>query len=320
MAIKRQSLGKGLDALLSTSNKSSKKKEEQLNKTNQTKVEKSIELTEKTKLQKDLKTQDDFERIHFISTLKLQRGKYQPRVGMNEDKLTNLSASIKTQGIIQPLVIRKILNSDHFEIVAGERRWQAAKIAGLKNVPCLIKEENDEKIATISLIENIQREDLNAIEQAQAINKLINEFNLTHEKIAISLGKSRAFVSNTLRLLTLTLEVQKLLELGDIDMGHARALLGVIKNRQLEIALLVIEKKLSVRETEKLVNGLNEKKSEKSISKKEKSHLILDLEKDLSKNLGLTVTMQEKTKNKGVISINYKSKEELEALLEKINK
>lgn len=194
-----------------------------------------------------------------IGVSSLQPGKYQPRKNFNQDSLCELAQSIKTQGIIQPLVIRKIKDSK-YEIIAGERRWRAAQIAGLSKVPAIIKDIADEAAMAIGLIENMQREDLNAIDLALGIDRLINEFRLTHQHIADTLGKSRAAVSNTLRLLQLEAGLQQFVKEGSLDMGHARCLLSLPEGKRLEVAKLIMAKKLSVRATEELVKQMLEQR------------------------------------------------------------
>jgi len=182
----------------------------------------------------------------------LQRGVYQPRLDFSEESLAELAASIKQQGVIQPIVVREI-SAKQFEIIAGERRWRAAQIAGLSDVPVIVRDVNDEAALAMALIENIQREDLNALEEARALKRLQQEFSLTHEEVAQAVGKSRAMVSNLLRLLDLHVDVKTMLERGDIEMGHARALLALSLAKQKEVALLIKDKAWSVRQTEQYI-------------------------------------------------------------------
>lgn len=245
----------------------------------------------------------------------LQRGKYQPRTDMDPEALTELAESIKSQGIIQPIVVRP-LAVNKYEIVAGERRWRAAQIAGLSEVPVLVKEIPDDAAIAMSLIENIQRENLNAIEEANALKRLMDEFQLTHEEVAEVVGKSRTTITNTLRLLHLVLEVKKMLEHGDLEMGHARAILTLESHEQLEAAYTVVEKKLSVRETENLARRIKE-------GIKPKQTQVMDpdvrrLQEELSEKLGTKVQIQHTAKGKGKLIIHYHSLNALDGILEKI--
>lgn len=242
----------------------------------------------------------------------IQRGKYQPRRGMDPDALEDLASSIRAQGVIQPIVVRRIENGQ-FEIVAGERRWRAAQLAGLYEIPALIKEIPDEAAVAIALIENIQRENLNAIEEAMALQRLIDEFSMTHQQVAESVGKSRATVTNLLRLLSLIDEVKTMLEHGDLEMGHARALLVLPEAQQIEAAQVIVNKGLSVRETEELVRRMQLPMlpdMPKSIDPD-----IRRLQDDLAERLRLSVTIQSNPKGKGKVIIRYSDLSELDAIL-----
>jgi ParB family transcriptional regulator, chromosome partitioning protein len=211
------------------------------------------------------------EKTHEVQTLPIefmQRGKYQPRKDMDPEKLKELSDSIAAQGIIQPIIVRKIA-PDKYEIIAGERRWRAAQLAGLIEVPVLVKDIDDKSVMAVALIENIQREDLNALEEAEALHRLLDEFELTHQQIAESVGKSRTTITNLLRLLDLASEVKTMMSRGQLEMGHARALLGLEEVKQIEIAHKAIKQNLSVRAVEKLVREQNEEKS--AVIKKSRS-------------------------------------------------
>jgi ParB family chromosome partitioning protein len=243
----------------------------------------------------------------------LQPGQYQPRKKIAEAALQDLAESIKAQGIIQPLVVRQV--GKNYEIVAGERRWRAAQLAGLHNVPVIIQNLSDENTLAISLIENIQREDLNAIEEAQAIQKLANKFNLTHEKVASLIGKSRTTVTNLLRLLELHPEVKKFLEDEQIEMGHGRALLALSPELQLLAAKVIIAKSLSVRATEELVKDFT--KPEKSTKKAKTDPDILNFTKMLADTLNAKVKIQHSQKGSGKLVIQYNSVDELEGIIEK---
>jgi len=251
----------------------------------------------------------------------LQPGKYQPRSFMDTESIQELSESIKEQGVMQPIIVRKVDGKDDlkFEIVAGERRMRAAKLAGLETVPVIIRDISDESAAIMALIENIQREDLNPIEEAQGVRRLLDEFGLTHEQASKAIGRSRSATSNILRLLNLAMPVQKMLLAGDIDMGHARALLSLSAAEQIQIANLVVAKRLSVRETEKLVqNGLNEPDNTKVNSKKEKSRDLLRLEEALSDRLGTSVRILSAKGQKGKVELPYHDWEQLQGILQRM--
>jgi len=243
----------------------------------------------------------------------LKTGKYQPRSHMNQIALNELAESIKTQGIMQPIVVRAV-GDKRYEIVAGERRWRAAKIANLTEVPILIKDIADESALAMALIENIQREDLNSIEEAKGIQRLIDEFGMTHESASHILGKSRTTVTNLLRLLNLSEHVQKALLEGRIEMGHARAMLSLPGSDQVMLCQKVINNKLSVREVESLIT---QKKPTKSI-KKQKMADIVNLETNLSDKLGTSVQISHKLNGSGSLKINYNNLDQLDFILKKI--
>ena len=248
----------------------------------------------------------------------LQRGQYQPRRDFNKESLQELADSITAQGIIQPIVVRGLPRSEKFEIIAGERRWRAAQLAGLKDVPVVIKDVPDKTVMCIALIENIQREDLNPLEEAEALVRLIEEFDMTHETIAEAVGRSRSAVTNLLRLLELNIKVKEFVEARKIDMGHARALLALASNEQVAAAEIIIKQGLSVRATEKLVKkvlGDSQQEKEKQVSKDPN---IQSLENDLSEKMGATVTIKQYDKGKGVLQINYHSLNELDGILKRI--
>ena len=243
-------------------------------------------------------------------------GQFQPRKKMFRNTLEELSESIKQQGVLQPLVVRRQATGQ-FEIVVGERRWRAAQMAGLKTVPVVIKDLSNEDTAKIALIENLQREDLNAMDQARGLLRLQREFNLSQEALAGSVGKSRTSVTNLLRLLNLSIEVQDLLESGKIDMGHARAILGLPDDKQLSLAQEVVEKSLSVRETERLVSS---KKTNSTTSKPGvlKDPNTLSLERQISETLGAKVEIKHNKKGRGRLIVNFKNLDVLQGILEKI--
>ena len=245
----------------------------------------------------------------------LKTGKYQPRSHMNQIALNELAESIKPQGIMQPIVVRAVVGEKKYEIVAGERRWRAAKLANLTEVPILIKHIPDESALAMALIENIQREDLNSIEEARGIQRLIDEFGMTHESASHILGKSRTTVTNLLRLLNLSEHVQKALLEGRIEMGHARAMLSLSASEQVMICQKVISNNLSVRDVEALITQTNPTK--KNV-KTQKTTDILNLETNLSDKLGASVKISHKTNGSGVLKINYSDLDELDSILKKI--
>ncbi|WP_285163777.1 ParB/RepB/Spo0J family partition protein [Shewanella goraebulensis] len=297
MTLKKRGLGKGLDALLSNSNAASRK-------------------TELTQTEAEVIQAPKEDGLLMLDLDLLQSGKYQPRKDMSPEALEELAESIKSQGVIQPIVVRKI-DAEKYEIIAGERRWRASQIAQLDKVPCIVKQVPDESAVAIALIENIQREDLNAMEEAIALQRLLEEFELTHQQTADAVGKSRASVSNLLRLNSLNEPVKRLLEYGDIDMGHARALLAIEGEEQTNLARLVASKEMTVRETERLVNkALN---PTKEAEKPTKDHDVTRLEQQLIEKLGAKVAINHGSKGKGKIVINYQDLAELDGILSKIH-
>ena len=246
----------------------------------------------------------------------LVTGKYQPRTHMDETALKELAESIKAQGIMQPIVVR-YLDNKRYEIIAGERRWRAAKIANLDEVPILIKNIPDESALAMALIENIQREDLNAIEEAKGIQRLIDEFGITHESASELLGKSRTTITNLLRLLSLSQHVQNALLDGKIEMGHARAIIPLSSSEQVMICQKIISQKLSVREVEALIGN---KPSAKVKIRENKSSDILSLENDLSDKLGTSVKISHKKNGTGALKINYSNLDQLDSIIKKLNK
>ena len=257
--------------------------------------------------------------LQTLSISDLKPGKYQPRSIMQEEALHALSQSILKQGVMQPIIVRPIGNNQ-YEIIAGERRWRAAKLANLNEVPVIIKNIPDESALAMALIENIQREDLNPLEEAIGIKRLIDEFNMTHEEAADAVGKSRVTVSNLLRLLTLTKPVQDRLLSGKIDMGHARALIGLEGSQQIMLCEEVIQKNLSVREVEALVKNLqNSYKTDKPISSTKKTNAdVRQLEESLAETLGASVTIDAKKNGSGVLKVHYRNLEQLDEILKKI--
>lgn len=246
----------------------------------------------------------------------LQPGKYQPRGEMEEAPLNELAQSIKKQGLLQPLLVRE-LSSGCYEIIAGERRWRACQIAGLTEVPVILKQVDDETAMAMALVENLQREDLNAMDQARAMHRLTTEFALTHQQVADLLCKSRTAVSNFLRLLSLSAAVKKLLELGDLDMGHARALLMLEEEQQSQVALLIIAKNLSVRETEKLVERVKSGKNQEQ-PQEEPSPLYQDKLSTLAQQLQTQVKLKHGKAGKGSLVIHYENTISLQKIIEQL--
>lgn len=265
---------------------------------------------------------DDVSRETFVNINEIEPNKEQPRRRFDEDSLLELAESIKQYGIVQPLILQK--RNEIFEIVAGERRWRAARIAGLKKVPAIIKNYSEREVLEIALIENIQREDLNPIEEAYAYKKLIEEFELKQDEVADRVSKSRVAITNSLRLLKLGENVQQMLIDELITSGHARALLAVTDRKaQDELAMQVLDQKLSVRDTEKLVKNTQkgkktepEKKVDSNDKKKVEKLVLKELEDKMTEALGTKVMISKKNKNKGVITMEYYSQEDLERLTE----
>ncbi|HJV73108.1 MAG TPA: ParB/RepB/Spo0J family partition protein [Noviherbaspirillum sp.] len=256
-----------------------------------------------------------------LNITQMQAGKYQPRTRMDEGALNELAASIKAQGLMQPILVRPVLHNgpDKYEIIAGERRFRAAQLAGLSEVPVLVKDVDDQAAAAMALIENIQREDLNPLEEAQGIHRLITDFDFTHEQAAGAVGRSRSAVSNLLRLLNLAKPVQTMLMAGDIDMGHARALLATDAATQITLANQVVAKRMSVREAEKLVaRATTEQATGKPRAGKEKSRDIARLEEELSDALATQVAIKLGAKNKGQLIIDFANLDALDDLIAKL--
>jgi ParB family chromosome partitioning protein len=291
MSARKRGLGRGLDALLATSQSSSQKDRESA----------SVDASQSE--------------LSKLPIEYLVPGKYQPRKDMSPEALEELASSIRAQGVIQPIVVRKV-DENRFEIIAGERRWRASQLAQLDEVPCLVKDVPDEAAVAIALIENIQREDLNAMEEAQALDRLMHEFALTHQEVAEAVGKSRTTVTNLLRLNNLNDDVKLLVEHGDIEMGHARALLALEGDDQSQAAQVVSGKGLTVRDTEKLVKKLLEPakpKKEKSIDPD-----VQNLMTRLSENLGAPVSIDHNAKGKGKLVISFSDLQQLDGILSKI--
>ncbi|MGL5707869.1 ParB/RepB/Spo0J family partition protein [Aeromonas veronii] len=294
MTPKKRGLGKGLDALLSTSTAARQKQV-----MSDQRTEQAMLPAHQTELRK-------------LPVEWLQSGKYQPRKDMSQDALEELANSIRAQGVIQPIVVRP-LGEQSFEIIAGERRWRASQLARLEVVPCIVKDVPDEAAVAIALIENIQREDLNAIEEAVALQRLLTEFELTHQQVAEAVGKSRTTVTNLLRLNQLNDDVKRFVEHGDLDMGHARALLALSGQAQSELAKLVAQKGLTVRDTEKLVQKALE--PAKARVEPARDPQIGYLERQLAEKIGNQVQLQPGKRDSGKLVISYENLSDLDRIL-----
>jgi ParB family chromosome partitioning protein len=300
MSAKKRGLGRGLDALLGAGSANAKNREAQATTAaTQTTVNQDGDLR---KLPIDM----------------IQRGKYQPRRDIHPEALEELAQSIKAQGVMQPIVVRPI-GVDKYEIIAGERRWRATQLAGLDIIPALVRQVPDEAAIAMALIENIQREDLNAMEEAMALSRLQQEFELTHQQVAEAVGKSRTTVTNLLRLMSLRDDVQRMLEHGDLEMGHARALLGLPAEHQSQAASTVVTKGLSVRQAEALVRSLlSQLESPKTKTKENTDPDIKHLQDQLSEKIGVPVSIQHGAKGKGKLVLKYNNLNELDGILSHI--
>jgi ParB family chromosome partitioning protein len=254
------------------------------------------------------------ETLASIETTRIRPGRYQPRTHMDEQALAELAQSIRAQGLLQPVVVRPV--GGGYELIAGERRWRAAQIAGLAQVPAVVREVPDDAALVMALIENIQREDLNPMEEAAGVQRLIDEFKMTHEQAADAVGRSRSATTNLLRLLKLARPVQDMLMRGAIEMGHARALLALDAARQIELGTRIGAKQLSVRETEALVQRLL--RSPAARRRKKSDRDLARLEDELSERLGTTVEIRTARKGRGKLVLHYSSLDHLEALLKRL--
>ena len=295
----KKKLGKGLDALLSVGS-----------------TETMASLLGRPKNRPASISVDQDGDLKHVPIDLIQRGKYQPRTNMHEEALQELANSIKVQGVMQPIIIRPI-SSDRYEIIAGERRWRASQIVGLDTIPAMIKPVGDEAAIAMSLIENIQRENLNPIEEAMALKRLQDEFELTQQQVADAVGKSRTSVTNLIRLIGLSIDVRRMLEHGDLEMGHARALLSLPDIQQSEAARTVVGRGLSVRQTESLVRRLIAGGGEARASKLVDPD-IKNLEENLAEKLGAQVMIQHTAKGKGRLVLKYNSLDELDGILSHI--
>ncbi|MDX1432006.1 MAG: ParB/RepB/Spo0J family partition protein [Gammaproteobacteria bacterium] len=248
----------------------------------------------------------------------IRKGRYQPRIDIAPEALEELAQSIRARGVVQPIVVRADADGEHYEIVAGERRWRAAQLAGLGEIPAVVRDVADDEALAIALIENIQREDLNAIEEANALKRLVEEFGLTHQEVADAIGRSRAAVSNLLRLLELDADVRGALERGELDMGQARALLGLGGDLQLRAAREVIAKGLTARQTEQLVRRLKEPQAAPGGKRRAEDPDVRRLSEELGERIGARVQIQQGGSGKGRLVIHYASLDELDGILERI--
>lgn len=263
----------------------------------------------------DMETVRDADTLRSLKVGQLQPGKYQPRTHMDQESLASLADSIKAQGIMQPIVVR-LLGDEHYEIIAGERRWRAAQLAGLEEVPVLVREIADEAALAMALIENIQRENLNPLEESNGIKRLIEEFSMTHEAAAQAVGRSRSAVTNLLRLQNLHGNVQEMLMIGKLDMGHARALLTLPEVKQITVAEHIAQKSLSVREAERLVKQMlsaPKDKPEKTVDRD-----VLALQEEVSQSLGAQVEIKPSKKGAGFVKIHYANLDQLDDFLKRL--
>ncbi len=294
MSKKKRGLGKGLDALLTSARAQAVSTEENRDEAP------SVPAQQASELQR-------------LPIEWLQPGQYQPRKDMHNEALEELAASIKAQGLMQPIVVRPVAGPNRYEIIAGERRWRACQLAGMDKIPVLVREVNDSAAIAMALIENIQREDLNPMEEANALYRLQHEFELTQQEVADAVGKNRATVANILRLMNLNSDVKTLLERGDIEMGHARALLGLSGGQQSEAAAQVVARALTVRQTEALVRDIQQGKAKPAPARPNPD--IQRLEKLLGDRLGANVAISHSQKGKGKLVISYSSLDELDGIL-----
>lgn len=262
-------------------------------------------------------THDGAERVRLLPVDRIRRGSYQPRQHFDQTALRELADSLSQQGMIQPVLVRPL--ADGYEIVAGERRWRAAQLAGMHDIPAIVRELDDQSVAAVSLIENIQRKDLNPMEEAEALSRLQHEFGMTHQAVAEAVGRSRTAVSNLMRLLDLHDEVKLMLARGDIDMGHARALLALARKDQPEVARKVHRQDLSVRATEKLVKGIMEGRSSQPTNTTTDPD-ILSLQQRIGETLGAPVVIKHRAGGRGKLEISYTSLDELDGILAHIEK
>lgn len=313
--MKKKKLGKGLDALLGSALKKTLVEETTSPEVVAEAIAAAPVVTVQDKIPKD-------GQLVKLPIEWLQRGKYQPRRDMDADALEELANSIKAQGVMQPIVVRPVVNESNsiirYEIIAGERRWRATQLAGHDTIPAVVRDVGDDAAIAMALIENIQRENLNPMEEAVALQRLKEQYDLTHQEVADAVGKSRVTVTNLLRLMSLTDEVRRMLERGDLEMGHARALLGLTENAQRDAANNVVNKGLSVRQTEALVRNLHQQAEQQKEGKVVEIKMDPDirrLQDDLSEKIGVPVLVQHSAKGKGKLVLKYNSLDELDGIL-----
>ena len=311
MAAKKRGLGRGLDALLGSAARAAPQAVTETAHATAPPELKAVPVAESAP---EVPAADGVLRMLPVDII--QRGKYQPRMDMHQESLQDLADSISAQGVVQPIVVRSI-GEGRYEIIAGERRWRASQLAGLHEIPAVVREVEDREAIAIALIENIQREDLNPLEEARALERLIREFEITHEQAAEAVGRSRAAVSNLLRLLDLEDAVKEMVEQGKLEMGHARALLALRGAQQVEAARKVVNRGLTVRATEGLVKSLQRPPPVKPAVVKKDAN-IQHLETDLSDKLGASVAIRQGRGGKGKLEISYNSLDELDGILEHI--
>jgi len=297
---KRKGLGRGLDALLGGAGDASSSPAETI------KAATEVIVNSPEKLNVDGTLQE-------LPVEFMQRGKYQPRRDMHPDALEELAESIKSQGVMQPIVVRPLAKPNSYEIIAGERRWRATQLAGLDKIPAVIRDVPDETAIAMALIENIQREDLNPIEESLALKRLQDEFELTQQEVADAVGKSRTAVTNLLRLLNLAEEVRTLLEHGDLEMGHARCLLTLPESQQKQLARVIVSKSLSVRQAEALVRKTQQET--KKVAPEKVDPDLQKLEESLGEKIGVPVAIQHSAKGKGKLVLKYNNLDELDGIL-----
>ncbi|HNN87794.1 MAG TPA: ParB/RepB/Spo0J family partition protein, partial [Pseudomonadales bacterium] len=312
MNVKKKKLGKGLDALLGSALKKTQPEEHASTESIAAAIAAAPTIALADKTPKD-------GQLVKLPVEWLQRGKYQPRRDIDQEALQELANSIKAQGVMQPIVVRPVSNAEkpavRYEIIAGERRWRATQLAGLDTIPAVVREVGDDAAIAMALIENIQRENLNPIEEAVALQRLKDQFELTHQEVADAVGKSRVTVTNLLRLMSLTDEVRRMLERGDLEMGHARALLGLAENAQRDAAKSVADKGLSVRQTEALVRNMQQQPEANKTGKNAEPELNPDirrLQTDLSEKIGVPVQVLHSNKGSGKLVLRYNSLDELD--------
>jgi ParB family chromosome partitioning protein len=311
MAVKKRGLGRGLDALLGSASRTAQQAVAEAAPVAAPPELKAVPVAESVP---EAPAADGVLRMLPVDII--QRGKYQPRIDMHQESLQDLADSISAQGVVQPIVVRSI-GEGRYEIIAGERRWRASQLAGLHEIPAVVRIVEDREAIAIALIENIQREDLNPLEEARALERLIREFEITHEQAAEAVGRSRAAVSNLLRLLDLEDAVKEMVEQGKLEMGHARALLALRGGQQIEAARQVVNRGLTVRATEGLVKSLQRPQPVKLVAVKKDAN-IRHLETDLSDKLGASVAIRQGRGGKGKLEISYNSLDELDGILEHI--